>query len=404
MVVLPFTSLSNDPDQQYFADALTEDLTTDLSRIAHTLVIPSGSAFKFKGKRVDANQIGRELGVRYVVEGSVQPSADRIRVNVQLIDCATDRYLWVDRFDRNRADLFALLDEITGRIAVHLDVRLATVEAGRRTDEPDAGDYILRGRAAFGKWPIHDNYAEAIGWFERALALSPQSSEARSWLANVLSTRILRRQTDTPAADIARAEVLVDQALALSPRSVRAHYVKGQVLRVENRCREAIPEYEAAIDMYLNGIRVFDGANAYGNLGWCKFLTGSVEDVIPLEEQALRFDPGEPFLSTLHIRIGLVHLLQSHIPEAINAFEKAHAGHSAEMVDVHAYLAATYSLQGDTERGAVELAKARDLGHDDRYSSISRLNPPGYSEVPSLRALYESTLFAGLRKAGMSEE
>jgi TolB-like protein len=225
MVVLPFTSLSNDPDQQYFADALTEDLTTDLSRSAHTLVIPSGSVFKFKGKRVDANQIGRELGVRYVVEGSVQPSADRIRFNVQLIDCATDRYLWVERFDRDRADQFALLDEITTRIYWKIDGRLAAADAGHPTDEPDAVDYILRGRAAFGKWPVLDNYAEAIGLFERALALSPQSAEARSWLADVLSVRVLRRQADTPAADLARAEELIDQALALSPQSGKAHYV-----------------------------------------------------------------------------------------------------------------------------------------------------------------------------------
>jgi tetratricopeptide (TPR) repeat protein len=176
------------------------------------------------------------------------------------------------------------------------------------------------------------------------------------------------------------------------------------VLRIQNRCREAIPEYETVIDLYPTSARVSDSASAYGNLGWCKFLTGSIDEVIPLEEEALRFESGEPFFSTLHIRIGLVHLLQSQIPEAISAFEKAHAGHRAEMVDLHAYLAAAYALKGETDLATTELAKAPDLSHDSRYSSISRLNPPGYSEVPSLRALYENTLFAGLRKAGMPEE
>lgn len=171
------------------------------------------------------------------------------------------------------------------------------------------------------------------------------------------------------------------------------------MLRAQNRCREAIPEYEAVI---ASGPK--SSGLSVGNLGWCKFLTGSIDEVIPLEEEAIRIGPGEPFLSTLYIRIGLVHLLQSRVPEAISAFQKAHAGHPAEMVDLHAYLAAAYALKGETEPAAAELAKARDLSHDDRYSSISRLNPPGYSEVPSLRALYENTLFAGLRKAGMPEE
>ena len=126
--------------------------------------------------------------------------------------------------------------------------------------------------------------------------------------------------------------------------------------------------------------------------------------MIPLEEQALRFDSSEPFFSILNIRIGLVHLLQSHIPEAISVFEKAHAGYPAAMTNVHAYLAAAYALEGKPERAAVELAEARRLSKDGRYSSIFRLNPPGYTEVPTLHALYENTLFAGLRKAGMPEE
>jgi tetratricopeptide (TPR) repeat protein len=174
---------------------------------------------------------------------------------------------------------------------------------------------------------------------------------------------------------------------------------KGQVLRAQNRCREATPEYEAAIASYPTG-----AGRSVANLGWCKFLTGSIDEVIPLEEEAIRIGPLEPFLSTLYIRIGLVHLLQSHIPEAISSLQKAHAGYPAEMVDLHVYMAAACALKGETETADSELAKARSLSHDGRYSSISRLNPPGYSEVPALRTLYENTVFAGLRKAGMPEE
>jgi hypothetical protein len=134
---------------------------------------------------------------------------------------------------------------------------------------------------------------------------------------------------------------------------------------------------------------------------WSAILVGAS---FSLEEEAVRIGPGEPLLSILYIRIGLVQLLQSRVPEAIGAFEKARAGHPGEMVDMHAYLAAAYGLKGETERTAAELAKARNLSHDGRYSSVCRLSPPGYSEVPALRALYQNTLFAGLRKAGMPEE
>lgn len=133
-------------------------------------------------------------------------------------------------------------------------------------------------------------------------------------------------------------------------------------------------------------------------------MTGSIDEVIPLQEQAIRFGPGDPFIGVLYLRIGLVHLLQSRIAEAIGAFEKTRIGFPAEMVDVHAYLAAAYALKGETEHATAELVKARDLAHDGRYSSISRLNPPGFFGLPNIHALYEKTLFAGLRKAGVPDE
>jgi TolB-like protein len=145
IVVPPFTNLSDDREQQYFADGITEDLTTDLSRLADMLVISCSTAITYRGKPVGTKQIGRELGVRYVLEGSVRRSGDQVRVNAQLIDAETNAHLWAERLDRDTGDLFALQNEITGRIAVELNLELIASEAARPTEHPDAFDYILRG-------------------------------------------------------------------------------------------------------------------------------------------------------------------------------------------------------------------------------------------------------------------
>jgi TolB-like protein len=235
IVVLPFTNLSNDPEQEYFADGITDDLTTDLSRISGSFVIARNTAFTYKGKPVSAKQIGRELGVCYVLEGSVRRSGSQLRFNTQLIDAKTDAHLWAERFDLDIGELFALQDKITSRIAVALGSELVIAEAARLTGHPDALDYILRGRAASYKPPSRDKYDETIGLYERALALDPRSVEAQSYLAIQLTARVLDNMTDTAAADIARAEGLAGQALASSPTGGLAHYAKGQVLRAQNR-------------------------------------------------------------------------------------------------------------------------------------------------------------------------
>src|SRR6266404_4392114 len=233
IVVMPFTNLSKDPDQQYFADGMTKDLATDLSRIADMFVISRNTAFTYRNKPVDAKQIGRELGVRYVLEGSVQRSGNQLRVTAQLIDATTDAHLWAERFDRDTGELFALQNEITGRIANALNLEIIDAEAAQPTENPDALDYILRGRAAWNKGPTRDSYAQAISLFERALALDPRSADAQSRLAGALAARANVELTDAAAADIARAEGLIAQVWEASPRSPFAHWVKGQVLRAQ---------------------------------------------------------------------------------------------------------------------------------------------------------------------------
>jgi tetratricopeptide (TPR) repeat protein len=249
------------------------------------LVISRNTAFTYQNKRVDTRRIGRELCVRYVLEGSVRRADNRVRVNAQLIDAETDTHLWAERFDGDAGDLFALQDEITSRIAVALSLELPIAEAGRTTPDLDALDYILRGRAAGSKPPSPDKYTEQISLLERALALDPGSVEAQSYLATALMGRILDGMAASAATDIARAEDLAAQALAASPRSPLAHYAKGQVLRAQGRFEEAIPEYETVIALNRNWVA------AYADLGWCKFWNGSIDEMVPLIEQAIRLSP-----------------------------------------------------------------------------------------------------------------
>ena len=397
IVVLPFANLSNDPEQQYFADGITENVTTDLSRIARSFVISRNTAFTYRDKPVDTKQIGRELGVRYVLEGSVQRSGNRVRVTAQLIDAETDAHVWAERFAGDTPDLFALQDEITSRIAVALNLALVGAEAARPTGNPDALDYILRGRVAFYKPATRDDLAEAIALFEQALDFNLHSVEAQSWLALTLAVRVLNQMTDTKAADIARAVGLVGQALVASPSSLIAHMAKGLLLSVQNRHAEAIPEFEAALASDCNSV------GAIANLGRAKFYAGSTEEMIPATEQAIRLSPRDRLIGIWYSRIGDAHLLQSRMDEAILWFEKARSANPA-LPFVHASLASAYALKGESKRAAAELAEARSLVGDDRYSSIARLRAVGYWGVPSIRALHEATFFAGLRKAGVPEE
>jgi len=398
IVVLPFTNLSSDPEQQYFADGITEDLTTDLSRIADMFVIARNSAFTYKGKSVDAKQVGRELGVRYLLEGSVRRSSQQVRVNAQLVDTETGAHLWAERLDRDMGDLFRLQDEITSQIARALQFELTIADAGRLSEHPDVFDYILQGRAAWWKSPYGTNHAEALGPLERALALDPRGVEAQIWLALVLISRVFEVVSDAPDVDLQRADDLVARALAVSPNNAWAHFVKGQVLRAQSRFEDAAIEYETAIAFDRNL------ANAYAWLGRSKFLIGSVDEVIPPTEYAIRLSPRDRNLAPWYGQIGAVHLFKARTDEAVAWLEKARSVY-AGLDYIHGSLAAGYALKGETQRASVALGEARRLS--DRYSSIARLKAaPGrlWLEAPKLRALAETTYFAGLRLAGMPEE
>ncbi|MBV9202327.1 MAG: tetratricopeptide repeat protein, partial [Alphaproteobacteria bacterium] len=259
-------------------------------------------------------------------------------------------------------------------------------------------DYILRGRAAKYRPTSAENYAEAVSSFERALELDPQSPDAQLGLAQVLIGRVLDFPSSSAAADIDRADELANRALAAAPRSAWAHVVKGQVLRGQRRCAEAISEYETALSLDHNW------AGALADIGRCKIRIGPIEEAIPLLEQAIRLSPRDPIPGIWYFRIGEAHLLQSHIDDAILWFEKGERA----LTTWHALrglLASAYALKGDNERAAAELAEARKLnGEGYSWQSIARIRAGTRYETPAVRALAEATFFEGLRRAGVPEE
>jgi adenylate cyclase len=244
-VVLPFANLSDDPDHEYFADGITDDLTTDLTHISGSFVIARNTAFTYKGKPIDARQLGRELGVRYVVEGSVRRGGEQIRVNVQLIDAETGAHIWADRFDTDRTNLAEAQDEIIGRLARSLNFELARA-ASRRIDEekgadPDARDRVMRAWALF----YGGSYAkqkDAIREFEHALEIDPRSIDARLGIARVLVGIIGDGLSNSVPHDEARVEQLLGEVLERDPNRSLAHAVMGHQRKNQNRMAEAQAE------------------------------------------------------------------------------------------------------------------------------------------------------------------
>ncbi len=399
IVVLPFANLSGDPAQQYFADGITEDLTTDLSQLADMLVISRDTAFTYKGKAVSAKWVRGELGVRYTLEGSVQRSDNEVRINAQLIDTDTDTNLWAEQFDRNIGDLLSLQSEITGRIAIALNVKLIVSEAARPTERPDALDHIFRGRAAMYRPSSRQNFAQAIGEYEQALALDPHSVEAQSRLASALSSRLLDGMSDTADADIDRANHLIEQALAEAPGSPLAHFAKAQLLRALHRCEAAIPEYETVLAANRNVLA------AVANIGRCKIYIGLLDDGVALEERAIRLSPHDPFVGVWYFRIGQARLLQSRVDEAINWLEKAHNENTAYWF-VPIWLAAAYGLKGDLPRAAAELADARNLAGNRAPANIAAARAISEWDFAASRTqeLLEATYLAGLHQAGVPRD
>ncbi len=234
MIVLPFANLSGDPAQDYFADVITEGLTTGLARIRDSFVIARSTAFTYKGKPVDVKQIGKDVGVRYVLEGSAERSGNRVRVNAQLIDAGTGAHLWADQFDADRSDLLQMQDEIVTRLSRAMQIELTAVDIAHTTrtrpENLDAEDLAERCQAALYDSPTDPRRVAAFGLCERALQI-----DSRNVIALVNTSRkyiipVINSQSTDPPADIRRADELVTRALAIDPNFYAAHVMKAYVL------------------------------------------------------------------------------------------------------------------------------------------------------------------------------
>jgi TolB-like protein/class 3 adenylate cyclase len=287
IVVLPFTNIGGDPEQEYFVDGVTESLTTDLSRIAGSFVIARNTAFTFKGKAIDVKQLGRELNVRYVLEGSVQRGGSRLRVNVQLIDAKTGSHIWAERFEKPVADLFDMQDEIVSRLANTLNAQLIEAEARRaaRSVHPDAMDLYFQGVAWLNKGPTPEHLVQARNFFERALVFDPLNVEALIGLANVDASRAGSFVADDRAAYFAAAETFLIKALSLAPQHAQAHMQLGWVRISMNRTEQGIAESEQALALDQNL------AGAHGWMGLAKLYMGRFTDTEAHIQEALRLSP-----------------------------------------------------------------------------------------------------------------
>jgi TolB-like protein len=290
IVVLPLTNIGGDPEQEYFVDGVTESLTTDLSRINGSFVIARNTAFTFKGKAVDVKTLGRELNVRYVLEGSVQRGGNRLRVNVQLIDAETGNHLWAERFDKPVADLFDMQDEIVSRLANTLGAQLIAAEA-RRAEcvlHPDVMDLYFQGTACRNRGPTPEHLASAKRFFEKALALEPENVEALVGHAHVDAISAGSFVTDDRSGGFSVAETTLIKALSLVPEHAQAHMLLGFVQISTNRAAQGIAECEQALSLDRNP------AGAHGWIGIAKVYMGRAEETEAHIQEALRLSPRDP--------------------------------------------------------------------------------------------------------------
>jgi adenylate cyclase len=387
LVVLPFTNLSGDATQDYFADGVTENLTTDLSRIRNSFVIARNTAFTFKGKNVDAKEIGKELGVRYVLEGSVQRDQGRVRVNAQLIDAETGAHLWADRFEDDVADLFTLQDEVVARLGNSLGNELVKAEArtGARAGNPDAIDLRMRGWSLIALPGAKDNNDAARALFQDALKVDPNDADALAGSAYTYSMDCssgwTRADVDYEALVLGQA----DKALRISQNVLSAYYAKADYLLCTERPEDARRAAEAGLSINPNS------APLHASLGRTSIYLGKFAEAETEIRRAIRLSPRDPALGGWRNLICVGELGLEHLDGSIDECRKAiDAGF--DNFGPHMNLAAAYAIQGKLDEAKTELVEARRLYPEltvkwviEHYANIPRRNE-------------------GLRKAGLPEE
>ena len=397
IVVLPFANIGGGPEQEHFVDGVTESLTTDLSRIRRAVVIARNTAFAYKGRPLDVKTIGRELNVRYVLEGSVQRGGNRIRVNVQLIDAETGNHLWAERFDKPLADLFDMQDEIVARLANTLDAQLRSAEARRaeRAPNPDSMDLYSQGLAWLNKGLTPDNLAQARSFFDRALTADPDNVDALigSAVADVTEGALLF-VTD-PIAAFAAAEAKLTKALSSAPDHARGHMWLGLVDILTKRAAEGIAECEHALALDRNL------ASAHHIIGVGKICIGHAEETEAHIGEALRLSPRDTLAYTWMTTAGIAKLHLGSWDQAVAWFRRALEANRTHPL-AYFYLAAALAQLGrlDEARSAAKAGLALNPAY-----SISRARAlwTARSDDPTYLAQLEPIL-EGLRKAGLPEQ
>jgi len=367
LIVLPFVNMSKDPDQEYFSDGLTEVLTSDLSKISSLFVIARNSAFTYKGKAVRVQEVGREMGVRYVLEGSVQKADQRVRITAQLIDATTGYHLWSEQYDRPLQDLFALQDEIVQQIVTTLKLQLTLREQGyivrKRTDNLEAYDFFLRGVEYFWRTTKEAN-TQARRMYEKAIALDPQYAEAYAWLGVTYMLEWVWRWSADPQT-LERALVLAQQAVALDNSLPIAHSVLSLVYAQKQQYDQAIAEGERAIALDPNN------ANSYIVQAEALNWAGRPEEALRAVERAIRLNPRYPpdYLREL----GWTYQMTGRYAEAI-ATAKEVISRSPDYLAAHLILAGSYlgqwvSQQSPTAQtlGPAVVAVQRALALNDSF-------------------------------------
>jgi adenylate cyclase len=338
IVVLPFVNLSRDPDQEYFSDGLTETLTGDLSQISSLFVIARDSAFTYKGKAVKVQDVAREMGVRYVLEGSVLKADGQVRIGAQLIDATTGYHLWSERFDRPLQSILTLQDEIVQKIVTTLKLQLTLEEHGvitrKRTDSLEAYDAFLSGYAYFQRSTKEAN-AQARQMFEKALALDPQYADACAHLSWTYWMEWVNRWNTDPQT-LERALALAQQAVALDDSLPPAHLSLSWVYSAQQQYEQAIAEGERAMALDPNN------ADSYAHFAWPLILAGRPEEALRAVEQAMRLNPRYP--AWYSYQSGVAYRLTGRYAEAIAA-QKDTLSRNPYFPTAHFELAVNYWLQ-----------------------------------------------------------
>ncbi|WP_247306137.1 MULTISPECIES: adenylate/guanylate cyclase domain-containing protein [unclassified Bradyrhizobium] len=396
IVVLPFVNLDGNSEQDYFVDGITESLTTDLSRIPGAFVIARNTAFTFKSKAVDVRVIGRELGVRYVMEGSVQGGGDRVRVNAQLIDTETGAHLWAERFDKPRADIFDMQDEITTRLARTVGIQLVAAEGRRaereRPNNMDAVDLAMRGWAILNQPLSLRRDRAACDLFDAALRLDPRNVEALVGLAFYHGNELRTFASTNREEQLRIAHTAITQALTLAPGNALAHFVHANVLHVSGATERSLRELEFAIALDRNL------AWAHADAGFMKVLLGRAEEAEADLMNAIRLSPRDPGLDRWLALLGIADLFLGRLDSALDRLRRS-VEINPNVAMPHFFLAAASALSGR----ATEAREARNAGlRLDPNFTVARFRNERRSENPTFLAQRER-IYEGLSLAGVPE-